>query len=53
MNKINKNCEKCDVRIPASHPRLYCSICQKIKHARCQNLSKTEAVLIVDKYLHN
>ena len=44
MTKINKvKCEKCDVRIPASHPRLFCSICKKLKHAKCQFLSRLEA----------
>ena len=36
-------CAKCDVRIPASHPRLFCSICKELKHAKCQFLSKSEA----------
>ena len=47
VNKINKHCEKCDVRIPASHPRLHCAFCLKLKHAKCQKLSKAEAINIV------
>ena len=29
--------------IPAGHPRLYCSICKELKHAKCQYLNKLEA----------
>ena len=50
-NKIassNNFCDKCDVRIPASHPSLHCSLCHTLKHARCQNLTKTEALSIAN-----
>ena len=47
-NKINKCCEKCEVRIPASHPRLHCTLCLNLKHAKCQNLTKAEAINIVE-----
>ena len=41
-------CDKCNVRIPKSHPKLICTICCIPKHFRCQNLSKIEAKCIVD-----
>ena len=41
-------CEKCDVRIPKNHPKLFCSSCFTLKHYRCQKLSKAEAQHIVD-----
>ncbi len=45
------NCNKCNVRIPKHHPKLYCTICNEIKHFRCQELSKTEARHIIESHL--
>ena len=45
-------CEKCEVRIPKSHPKLTCTLCYTPKHFRCQNLSKTEAKHIIDSPTH-
>ena len=41
-------CEKCAVRLPKNRPQLVCSHCNKVKHYRCQNLSKAEAQSIVE-----
>ena len=41
-------CEKCDVRIPKNRPRLICCFCNCVKHYRCNNLTKKEAVDIID-----
>ena len=41
-------CEKCNVRLPKNRPKLVCSICQQVRHYRCQNLSKNDAQFIVD-----
>ena len=43
MSRKSTKCEKCDVRIPASYPRLYCYLCEELKHFRCEGLSKLEA----------
>ena len=49
-NTTRKRCETCDVRIPASQPKLYCSICLKLRHAKCEKLSRLEASDIIQKY---
>ena len=41
-------CDTCNVRIPVNYPKLFCSLCDKLKHARCQNLTKQEANEIVN-----
>ena len=40
-------CDKCEIRIPASYPRLNCYLCNKLKHYRCEKLSKLEASYII------
>ena len=40
-------CEKCDVRIPKNRPLLICDLCENIKHYKCQNLSKKDAIEII------
>ena len=40
-------CEKCEVKIPKTQPKLRCTICNDIKHLRCQNLTKADAEYIV------
>ena len=42
------NCEKCMVRIPKNRPKLKCSLCNTIKHYRCQHLSKKDAISIIN-----
>lgn len=36
-------CDCCEKRLPKNRPLLTCSICQCIKHYKCNNLSKSEA----------
>ena len=42
-----QKCEKCDIKIPKAHPKLYCSECNNLKHLACQNLTKADANHIV------
>ncbi len=42
-------CSTCSVRIPKNRPKLICSICNHIRHFRCQKLSKAEAQHIIDQ----
>ena len=44
----NVVCETCRVRVPANRPKLLCDICNKIKHFRCQKLTKSDAELIIN-----
>ena len=46
MTKVR--CEKCDSRIPKNRPLLFCSICDLVKHYLCNNLSRNEAVSIIE-----
>lgn len=41
------HCEKCTKRIPVNHPKLYCSLCNKTKHFKCERLTKTDALNII------
>ena len=41
-------CETCDIKIPKAHPKLFCSICSKVKHLACQKLTKADAKLLID-----
>ena len=45
---MNNNCIKCSKRIPRYQPRLICDICNTVKHAKCENLSRLEATHIVN-----
>ena len=40
-------CETCDTRIPKHRPILTCSLCQKSKHYKCNNLSRKDAEEII------
>ena len=40
-------CDKCNVRIPKNRPQLKCSICNTIKHFKCNGLTKNEAFEII------
>ena len=41
-------CEKCDVRIPKNRPKLTCNFCTTVKCYKCNNLSKNEALDIIN-----
>ena len=43
INVQSSKCDKCSVRIPKYLPKLICSLCNKQKHIRCQQLSKKDA----------
>ena len=43
-------CDKCGVRIPKNRPLLKCSICDSIKHFKCNGLSKNEAFEIIQNH---
>ena len=40
-------CNKCNVRLPANRPKLKCSNCNEVKHFRCENLTKNDALRII------
>ena len=40
-------CEVCEVKIPKNQPKLRCTICDKFKHLKCQNLTKSDAEYII------
>ena len=40
-------CESCDTRIPRHRPILSCSLCQKPRHYKCNNLSRKDAEEII------
>ena len=41
-----EKCDKCSTKLPKSHPKLYCSLCNKQKHLSCQKLTKSDASYI-------
>ena len=41
--RVKLRCEKCEVRISNNRPMLKCSMCNSIKHFKCNSLSKNEA----------
>ena len=41
-------CDKCEVRLPKNRPRLICGLCDKVKHYRCQRLSRADAEAIIN-----
>ena len=43
-------CDKCSVRIPKNRPQLKCDNCEKIKHFKCNGLSKMEAFDIIQNH---
>ena len=43
-----QKCDKCSTKIPKTHPKLYCTSCNKIKHLACQNLTKADANHIIN-----
>ena len=51
-NPLNKKsaqnkCEDCNKRICKNRPKLYCDLCERIKHFSCQGLTRTEAEHII------
>ena len=48
MHKNKIVCKQCNVRIPANRPKLKCNSCNEIKHFRCENLTKSDAMRIID-----
>ena len=46
MTVRRERCEKCDVKIPKYQPTLVCDLCCEAKHLSCQNLTKSDALLI-------
>ena len=43
-------CDKCNVRLPKNRPKLVCSICDRIRHFRCQGLSKNDAQYLIENF---
>ena len=43
MKAKQVKCEDCNKRICKNRPKLYCNLCEKIKHFSCQGLTRTEA----------
>ena len=41
INRIK--CETCQIKIPKAQPKLFCTICNKLKHLACQKLTKADA----------
>ena len=41
-------CNKCNVRICKNRPQLKCSLCEQIKHFKCNGLTKREAFEIIE-----
>ena len=51
VDQIRPNhCDKCEKRIPKNHPHLYCALCQRLKHYKCEKLTKLEADELAKTY---
>ena len=48
MTVKRARCEECDQKIPKNQPKLKCSLCSKVKHLKCEKLTKADA-----KYLNH
>ena len=48
MPNAKVKCEKCNVRIPKNRPMLRCSVCDAVKHYKCNGLTKREAFEIIE-----
>ena len=44
---IRIKCEICHIKIPKAQPKLFCTICNKLKHLACQKLTKADANTIL------
>ena len=55
MSNVNRKCvkcEKCGTRIPNNRPVLKCSLCDCIKHFKCNGLTRNEAFDIIENHSH-
>lgn len=43
MTVVRLRCEECTVKIPKRQPILVCDLCNKIKHLKCERLTKSDA----------
>ena len=41
-------CEKCNERVPSHHPFLFCTVCKKHKHYKCNYLTRSDALNIIN-----
>ena len=48
MTKSKPTCPKCLKRISKNRPKLFCTVCEQIKHFSCQGLSKNDAEHIIN-----
>ena len=44
---IRIRCETCQIKIPRAQPKLFCTICNKLKHLACQKLTKADAYNLI------
>ena len=44
---VRIKCEICQIKIPKAQPKLFCTICNKLKHLACQKLTKSDANTIL------
>ncbi len=42
MTIIRQKCKLCTAKIPKFQPKLVCSLCNAIKHLKCEGLSKSD-----------
>ena len=42
-----QKCDKCNLKIPKSYPKLCCTVCNNLKHLACQKLTKADANFII------
>ena len=42
-----QTCETCSIKLPKAHPKLHCTICNKIKHLACEKLTKADANYLI------
>lgn len=47
MTYKRAKCDKCNVKIPKRKPLLFCDICSKYKHLKCEKLTKSQAAHII------
>ncbi len=43
-----EKCDTCLMKLPKIHPKLYCSVCDNLKHLACQKLTKSDAKHIIN-----
>ena len=47
MTYRREKCNSCDAKIPKYQPLLFCDICSKYKHLKCEKLTKSQAGHII------